>query len=309
MPGPFEQSDIILWQALRYGRPDGSHNIQTLTDMIKKLLPRDCGVHSDKAGNLWIEVGYYPSTLFQAHLDDVSQDTSERDIFWTDSAHTTIETNGKSILGADDGAGIAILVAMILSGVPGIYLFSQGEESGSRGGHYAVDEFPYDLSDIQRCIAFDRRGSTEICGMQHGSNLASHKFVDALADMLGLSHVWGEGTYTDNSLWADIIPEIVNISVGYDNEHTFSETLNYEYFRTLRERACSIDWDALPVGVRDLKDTIQRNILPQYTPGDACYNALAEIEETLGYDLTYTQSEKILDIISQLAQRSEYATF
>jgi len=235
----------ILWFALRYLRPDMDPIIWDMCEKIIQLSPPWAKTLYDSFGNLWIDTRRNDeSTMFQAHLDTAGATFGYHDIFVDEDG--LIYTDGQSLLGADDGAGCAMIASLMGGGIPALYLFTQGEERGGLGGRYAATSMAYMVKGIQRCIAFDRRGNQEICGAQFVGTLASHDFVNELSLHLGMGHVWGRGTYTDNSEWMDIIPEIVNISVGYQCEHTVYEYLDYPYFCDLRKSALILDWESLP---------------------------------------------------------------
>jgi hypothetical protein len=57
------------------------------------------------------------------------------------------------------------------------------------------------------------------------------------------------GVFTDTAEYVHLIPECLNISIGYQSEHTSSETLDVNFALELRNRIVSIQWDkiALPV--------------------------------------------------------------
>ena len=57
------------------------------------------------------------------------------------------------------------------------------------------------------------------------------------------------GVFTDTAEYVHLIPECLNISIGYQSEHTSKETLDLNYVMALRDKIVSIQWDkiALPV--------------------------------------------------------------
>jgi hypothetical protein len=243
----FEKSECILWYSLRNARPDGSVAIDTLTVMLESLamsaFPTGT-IHRDEAQNLWIDArGNGERTLFMAHLDTVERSEYEKDIFIREDGR--IHSPGH-ILGADDGAGIGILASMMEMKIPALYLFSQGEEIGGYPARWIAENAPDSLADIDRCISFDRKGTGEICGDQCVGTLASVAFVNALSDGLGMAHGWGHGSYTDNSEFQGLVPEIVNVSVGYYDNHGINETLDWNYFQDLRLACVSMAWETLP---------------------------------------------------------------
>ena len=315
-------SDAILWQALGSYRPDGSKGIQALRDSLQALAPVGSEVDVDKAGNLWIDTRFQDSqgTMFCAHLDAVHPAKREGSIpLFFSAAGDIVHTGGEAVLGADDGAGVAILAAMLVGGIPGLYLFSQGEETGGRGMRYAVRELAYRVSSISRCIAFDRRGTSEICGAQGCGTLASVAFVEALSEALGLDHVWGRGSYTDNSEWQGAIPEIVNISVGYELNHSKLETLDWVYFQSLRLACLSLDWEALPTegpaidpvdvwgGYRSAaaKDYLSTSWGDDWAMGagpDPVDDEWRDLCDSLGFDVQSYEAQLVLDSLSRVSR-------
>jgi hypothetical protein len=59
------------------------------------------------------------------------------------------------------------------------------------------------------------------------------------------------GIFTDTAIYAPIVPECINISCGYYNEHTYQETLDLVHLDWLVGAAIALDWQSLKVGVRE----------------------------------------------------------
>lgn len=237
-----------LGQALAYHRPDGSKAIANLSAHIAGMLAEH-GIEAweDGAGNLWADTrkdGAVP-VLFSAHMDTVARAAGR--IEAKVSKKRIVHTNGKSILGADDGAGCAIICALACSGVPGLFLWTQGEETGGHGMRYAIKHNLEQFAGVRCAIAVDRRGQKDICGYQAGDNHASKEFVSALARQLSMGHEWADGVFTDNSMLLGRIPEIVNISAGYEAEHTPNESLDLNYLENLYLAMLKVDFNSLPI--------------------------------------------------------------
>jgi putative aminopeptidase FrvX len=82
------------------------------------------GLQKDEFGNLFIKIGD-SDVMFTSHLDTAtSANTPVKHAF----EGNIIKTDGKSILGADDKAGVTIMLYMIKNSVPGLYYFFLGEE-------------------------------------------------------------------------------------------------------------------------------------------------------------------------------------
>ena len=141
---------------------------------------------------------------------------------------------------------------MMAHNVPGIYYFFIGEERGGIGSnalstiYQSVDY----LTDIKRCVSFDRRRTTSVITHQLGRQCCSNEFGSALAEQYNKSglnlSLDTTGVYTDSASFMDDISECTNISVGYYNEHKGSEMQNMTYLKKLAEASIKVDWDSLP---------------------------------------------------------------
>jgi len=246
---PGINDEPVLWLTLRTKRPHGGNGIQTVMDVLQGLgeSVKARSISRDLEGNLWIDTRTNPedqSTMFQAHLDTVETEDGSIDIYM--GLDGIVNTDGSTVLGADDGAGIGLLGCMIEANIPALYLFSQNEEKGGSGGKYAATKMKHMIKGVKRCIAFDRKGTKDICGEQFCGTLASKAFVSELSSRLDMGHTWDCGTYTDNSEFQGQIQEIVNISIGYASNHGPKETLDYGYYSELRDKCIKLDWESLP---------------------------------------------------------------
>ncbi len=211
-------------------------------------LPQN--LEMDDFGNLFIKIGE-SDVMFTSHLDTATS-------AYTKVNHVIegniIKTDGKSILGADDKAGVTVMLHMIENQVPGLYYFFLGEEVGCVGSKKVaekqkVEKIPY----INKVISFDRRGTDSIITFQASSRCCSDKFGDELSKMLNDVESTFKykndptGVYTDSAQFVKIYPECTNISVGYYSEHTYSERQDIEHLNKLAEACTKIDWNSLPV--------------------------------------------------------------
>lgn len=218
------------------------------------------------------------TTLFSCHVDTI-EDSSTRapyiagSLSVTDPVHDAqkqvmydslmgeIFLDKKSIggsLGADDGAGVWLMLEMIAAKVPGTYMFHRGEEVGGRGSRAVLAARQDWLSKFEAAVAFDRAGTTDIITHQGGQRCASDKYGTALAARLNAKgfdySLSTRGSFTDTKVYSGVIPECINLSVGYYAQHGRAETLNYAHLAALRDALLLIDWDSLPVD-RDPKET------------------------------------------------------
>lgn len=230
---------ITLDNILSTGRPHFGHMGEHLRNRIQKLY----GGTIDAVGNLMITHTGTPSqTLFAAHLDTVH----ETDGYVGFKRQGQIYCAVKECLGADDGAGIWLLLHMLDNNVPGTYVFTVGEEVGGFGAtHFHIPK------NIIRCIEFDRKGTDEIIWRQGWDDTGSLKAAKWLCNALQMEHKpSNRGLFTDNALWADRIPECLNVSIGYKNAHSPLETLDYSYLLRLSKAVLKVNWEAMPTDGR-----------------------------------------------------------
>jgi hypothetical protein len=245
-----------LARALSMKRPHNSEGTQRLTDWLEDRAVdlRDTSaphikIHRDGAGNLHIDTRLTATnrTLFTAHVDTVHRTPGPNKIRKT---ATHWHADGAP-LGADDGAGVAMLMHLLHSGVNAYYLFTQGEECGGIGATFAAKHDAALWAEFDRAIAFDRRGIDSVITHQGYGRCCSDVFAEALAnelcaDMTLMYSPDNTGVYTDTAEFTHIIPECTNISVGYAREHSEEESLDVVHFVALADRVVLIDWDALP---------------------------------------------------------------
>ncbi len=250
-----KKKTTILMRTLQRGlsvmRPNATHATVDFTQWLCANLPPMCKeyISVDGAGNLHIDCRRADSkTLFIAHVDTVHRTTGVNKIRKTPT-HWHAEG---APLGADDGAGCAMLMHMMHNGVPGYYIFSQGEECGGIGAKHLATKQRALLKQFDRAIAFDRRGIDSVISHQGYGRCASDTFCQALSNALcdandTLMYLPDDtGVYTDTAEFVDDIPECTNVSVGYAHEHSDKEVLNIVHFEALAKAVLGVDWDGLP---------------------------------------------------------------
>ncbi len=214
--------------------------------LLEKHLPQ--GSKKDKFGNYFITVGENYTTMFTCHLDTASKDFIEINHTFKDNY---IKSDGTTILGADDKAGMTVLLYMIQHKVPGLYYFFIGEEVGCIGSRSLSSEFEY--QNITKVVSFDRRGTHSIITEQWYGRCCSNQFALALGKEFNdadetLSLVPDDtGIITDSAQFIDLVNECTNISVGYYNEHTVNEKQDIEYLVKLCKACVKVNWEGLPI--------------------------------------------------------------
>ena len=231
-------------QLTSYTYPNGTEGF------LKSYLPQ--GTKQDKFGNFYYVIGENPTTMFTCHLDTACS-TQQKVTHVQDAKF--IRTNGKTILGADDKAGMVVIMYMIEKKIPGLYYFFLGEEvgcigSGKAAGDWSNNEFS---KTINKVVSFDRRGTTSVITHQWYGRCCSDEFAKELSTRLNAG---GEnltlkpddtGIITDSAKFMDLIPECTNISVGYYKEHTTNEHQDIEFLSKLCKSVCNINWETLPI--------------------------------------------------------------
>lgn len=205
---------------------------------------------------LEVQVGDKPTVLFTSHLDTVHRQEGAQEIF-IDEIGLCFAENGDgtpSVLGADDAAGVFLMVEMIKAKRPGLYMFFLCEERGGIASSEYAD--CYCPSGLKQCISFDRRGYSDVITHQASGRCCSDEYATALADALskrfGTKHLVGyhpsdAGIFTDSANFVDVIPECTNISVGYFCEHTVNEYLDTSFLCDLADVLCKLNFNKLPI--------------------------------------------------------------
>lgn len=224
-------------------------------ELVSKMV--ECGffpsLEKDVHGNYFYKIGD-SRTVFASHLDTACKD-------FTPVNHiiegNIIKTDGKTILGADDKAGVTVMLYMMTHNIPGLYYFFIGEEVGCIGSGLASKYGDF-KGKYDRIISFDRRGTNSVITYQSGSRCCSDLFANKLSKELnksGMSYVKDDtGVYTDSAEFTDIIPECTNISVGYYKEHTYNESQDIEHLIKLANACINVEWEKLPIN-RDPRKT------------------------------------------------------
>lgn len=237
------------------------------TLMITKYI-KPTGAVRDGYGNFILKIGESP-IMWSCHTDTVHSNTktnkSRQKLHVSDKGILTVLPKGTvkpDCLGADDGAGVWLMLRMIKAKVPGLYIFHRDEEAGGHGSSHIVEHWdkyymPNDphnhiFKGIKFAIAFDRKGTKSIITHQ-GARTCSDAFADSFSAALDMGHVKDDnGTFTDTKHYYHKIPECTNLSVGYVNQHFSSESLDIIYLQNLLMALINMDQSKL-VAERDPK--------------------------------------------------------
>lgn len=222
-------------------------------DSMKNITKKALG-----EGSIGVEVGTGSTVMFSCHIDTVHSHTeslTNQKIFYDENMdHIFLDKEVKSTcLGADDGAGVYVLLRMISAGVPGFYVFHRGEERGGIGSNATLKEHEALMKRFTQCVAFDRPRDDEIITHQGGQECASLIYAEALAKALNALDKdfkfapSNRGVFTDSKVYRHVIQECVNIGVGYYNQHSPEEYLDVGHLERLIDACIKIDWAKLPI--------------------------------------------------------------
>ena len=233
----------------------------------------------DKFGNYYKVIAGDDTTMFTSHLDTADRTQLPTKLLSKiEDGDEYIYTDGTSILGADDKAGVAVMLYMMENKIPGIYYFFIGEERGGIGSRDLASEYSsFDfLKNVKKCVSFDRRKTGSVITSQYGRVCCSNEFATALCKEYNKSGLNlstdPTGVFTDSASFIDDISECTNVSVGYNNEHTFREIQNMTYLEKLAKASLKVNWSQLPavrkVGINEellrkhktLIDTVKKSI-------------------------------------------------
>lgn len=270
--------DPTLLYILGEPRKHGTGNETKFRDwLITRLNKLKAKPQLRAFGNVVVEIGE-SKTLFSCHIDTVHQageqmpyklaydsgfehimlDTIKlvevtkagaKDPTWKGRV---APTKTASCLGADDGAGVWLLLQMIEAKIPGAYIFHRGEECGGLGSNEMLKVESDWLKKFTAAVAFDRAKDFEVITHQGGQQCASPAFGLALSKALTCPEMAIEyepsnrGSFTDTKVYRGVISECVNVACGYYNQHGSDEYLDYGHLYALRDIILKLDWEALP---------------------------------------------------------------
>lgn len=311
-------------------RPAWGQGWSDTHDYISEAI-NNVGYHtfSDDAGNL-ICTTEFTGVLFSCHLDTVHRAEGDIEVRMDEFGIVTgwhqaqpVAQSGmckgtvhcghdpmhyappaemtRCVLGADDAAGAYIMLRMIEENIPGTYVFHNSEEIGCLGSK-DIASVPYSVGgldleqDFTHAIAFDRKGTSDFIHDQLGERMASAEFCAELITRLsakGLNYRREIGLVTDTAMYADLVQECINLSVGYYDEHTENERLDYGHLTLLLDTILADPklFIGLPVvrdNTRPVYSDWEDNSEPEQTVFglvNAYPDAVADIlEHTYGFD-------------------------
>lgn len=187
--------------------------VKSMPNVLKNYYPKDKVINTP---DYIYAMGDIPVALV-AHLDTVHRENVQqlyhdvkKGVLWSPQG-----------IGADDRAGVFAILKILEAGYRPSVIFCTKEESGGIGAAAFASDVPKPLVKTNYLIELDRQGSVD-CVFYDYDNPEFEAFINNF----GFITDWG--TFSDIAI---IGPEwkvpSVNLSIGYLNEHTKSETLHY----------------------------------------------------------------------------------
>lgn len=208
-----------------YEKPVRDYLEPILTDIMDETIIDDYG---NLLGILKVGAGNGATVLLSAHMDTVAGVRKDKIVLESSGiVRAELADGSKTLLGADDRAGIAIALE-VLKSIPNSFngtikvAFTKEEEIGCIGVEHIDMTF---LDDIDIAIIIDRKSNRDIVvgnEMAFCSDAVGNFFEQVSA---GLEMDWKcvRGGISDATSLSTRGINSVNISAGYQNEHTVNE--------------------------------------------------------------------------------------
>lgn len=155
-----------------------------------------------------------------AHLDTVrEQNRAQATLLWDREANIMF---CPGYPGFDDKAGIYAIITLIKKGLRPHIILTTDEESAATGA-IALSRLPQPFKELHFLIEIDRQGADEYTTYD-----LTYPSFDKYVSSFGFRKV--KGLFSDVSIIAPCWKvAAANVSAGYVNEHTLTETLNINW--------------------------------------------------------------------------------
>lgn len=216
------------------------------SEFVREHICTIDGIIADGYGNYHLTIGKDPTIMWSCHTDTVTRKIGKQNVRWIGKGVLGLNNpQTGQCLGADDGAGLWIMLELIKAGKEGHYVFHRDEEIGGQGSQWLSTNNnwqKYIPVSVKAAIAMDRCGTQDIITHQMYQRTCSDRFADSL--MIQLPNGMRKddsGVFTDTANYVDIIGECTNLAVGYEHNHGPSEVLDTRHVRDLRDALVMLD--------------------------------------------------------------------
>lgn len=181
------------------------------------------------------------SIALVAHMDTVFDKPNQlhKELYYDKDKGTLFCVDGA---GFDDRAGIFSILQIIKDGLrPSIILTTDEEQGGLGAAALALDYPICPIPNLKYMIELDRRGSYDAVFY----DCITADFIDYVEQF---GFVEARGSFSDISfLMSEWNVCGVNLSIGYENEHTYSEILNINHmFSTIEKVKKMLQAESIP---------------------------------------------------------------
>jgi hypothetical protein len=234
-----EKRENLLEEILNI--PGETYHEELVRQYVKRKLDNLMdAVWEDKSGNLLAVKNYGkgPTIMLSGHMDIYEEILPESCLIKNGS----IWTRNKGILGADDRAGIAMIIN-ILEDLEAFHyrgmlkiVFTIEEEKGQTGAENIDKAF---FENIDYAISLDRKNGHDVVTHSSIYTYSSEEYGQVFER--ASNHLWDGnhpykitcGGISDLRVWSQLGIDSVNLSVGYYEPHSTDEYLNLnEWHRT-----------------------------------------------------------------------------
>ena len=252
---------------------------QSLKTFLTKRYGEDKVVEMEE--HFLFAIGNIPICLV-AHLDTVHK-RLPHDIFFDQSKNVIWSPQG---LGADDRAGVYAILELVKRGLRPCVLFTWDEETGGYGATQA-GQLLKDLGCVDFCIELDRRGQNDSVYYEcdnpdfeeHINSFSFETAIGSFSDICFICPEWGVAG--------------VNLSIGYENEHTLQEILRVDWMMNTIDKVQKIcynkSYDKEKFKFIQLE---YKSSFDEYDWSSFCstsYTSKSSVKSN-GYDFAYTSS-------------------
>lgn len=208
-------------------------NPKELLVYIRKNIPEGFSVYYEKDKFMYVvhkDIKNTAKPLLLAHLDTVDNDTIDFALKPIVIGNTpkgqVISTEPNELyrcLGGDDRCGVWIMLQLLKSNPKDYkFLFTFEEESGGGGGDAFVKSKYYNENHWTAYVSLDRRSplGTQEVALYGYNNRELTEFFESL------DYSIADGSFTD-CMTLSMAGKLacINLSVGYDNEHSHNEVV------------------------------------------------------------------------------------
>ena len=175
-------------------------------------------------GIIFVPKGKEQYALVCVHIDTINdaraaKAPTERELYIRKNYIALLPNADCACLGGDDRCGCYIALKLLDRGVPFAFGFFTDEEIGGLGSSRCINAI--EALNVTSFIGLDRRGSNELA--LYGWD---NEELVCLFEAMRYNTAWG--SFTDASNLAGALGiACVNLSIGYQHEHTHSEFIDF----------------------------------------------------------------------------------